>query len=99
MVQSVRTGSVALPHSFTAHFPSLTAPLSLQVVGRRETPAIDIYHTKKAGWAVRNPPSYYADYERGIFKRYEGKTLKEGTPLAVYAGELITREESDIRAT
>lgn len=64
-----------------------------QVVGRRQALDIDIYHTPDKGWAVRNPTSYDADYENGIFNDYTGKVIKQGTALAIYSGEVITRAE------
>lgn len=70
-----------------------TSPWLKQVVGRLETPAIDIYHTKNAGWAVRNPPSYDAEPEKGIFAAHEGRTIKKGSLIGIYAGECIPARE------
>ena len=68
-----------------------------QVVGNRPSIAVDIYHTPDTGWAVRNPPSYSASYAKGIFEDYVAKTIKKGTPLGIYAGEMISAAKSDRR--
>lgn len=68
-----------------------------RVAGHKPSVAVDLVRTDRAGWSVRNPESYPADPGRGIFEPYTDKTIKAGTPLGIYSGDMITVRESIAR--
>ncbi|GAA5962181.1 hypothetical protein JCM3765_003889 [Sporobolomyces pararoseus] len=64
-----------------------------RVVGRKKPLSIDIYRTEDKGWGIRNPHSYVDP----LIGSHHQRTIRRGEPLGVYAGELITAAEGELR--
>ncbi|GAA6012971.1 hypothetical protein JCM11491_000925 [Sporobolomyces phaffii] len=62
-----------------------------RVVGNKKSISVDIFRTLDKGWGIRNPHSY------SDVSAYVERTIRKGEPLGIYAGELITHEEAEMR--
>ncbi|KAM0792576.1 hypothetical protein ACM66B_005238 [Microbotryomycetes sp. NB124-2] len=64
-----------------------------RVVGRVPRYSIDIFRTEDRGWAVRNPPSHSYELWDGEWREHEGIVIPQGSPLGIYAGELLSSND------
>ncbi|KAK4053161.1 hypothetical protein OIV83_001896 [Microbotryomycetes sp. JL201] len=67
-----------------------------RVVGRIPRYSVDIFRTEESGWAVRNPPAHSFELWEGEWREHDPIIIPRGSPLGIYAGELLSPESRKI---